>query len=207
MTPEQAMAEMPIVAILRGVRPDEILGHADAVYAAGIRLIEVPLNSPEPLDTIRRLAGEWGERMACGGGTVLKARDVDAVAHAGGRIIVAPNTDPAVIQRAVDLKLAPMPGFATASEAFTAYGAGARYLKLFPAAVYGPAHVKALLAVLPKDSVVMAVGGAGPANMAEWWAAGARGFGLGGEVYKAGQSPEVTLEKAKAAVEAVRALR
>jgi 2-dehydro-3-deoxyphosphogalactonate aldolase len=199
------MAEVPVVAILRGVRPDEILGHADALHAAGVRLVEVPLNSPDPLESIRRLAAEWGERMACGAGTVLTPGRVDEVADAGGRILVTPNTNPTVISRAVDRKLTPMPGFATATEAFLAHDAGARYLKLFPASTYGPAHARALLAVLPKDTVLMAVGGAGPANMAEWWAAGVRGFGLGGELYKPGQAAEMTFEKAKAAVEAVKA--
>lgn len=206
MTLEDAMAQMPIVAILRGIKPDEALDHVSALKDAGIRIVEVPLNSPEPIVSIRRLVEAFGHDMVCGAGTVLTAERVNAVAEAGGRIIVAPDTRPDVIHVAVNRGLHPMPGFGTASEAFQAYDAGARHLKLFPASTYGPGHVKALMAVLPADAVVMAVGGAGPSNMAEWWAAGARGFGLGGDLYKPGQSPGDTAQKARAAVEACRAL-
>jgi len=203
---DDALAECPVVAIVRGVRPDEILAHAEALYAAGVRGVEVPLNSPEPLDSIRRLAETWGERMVVGAGTVLTAAGVDDVAGVGGRIIVSPNTVWDVIARAIELKLDPAPGFSTPTEAFMAIAAGARHLKLFPAVSFGPAHVKQIKAVLPPEIVVWAVGGVGPAQMADWWAAGARAFGLGGELYLAGQSPEETAEKARRVVAAARAL-
>jgi 2-dehydro-3-deoxyphosphogalactonate aldolase len=203
---DAALAECPVVAIVRGIRPDEILDHAEALFAAGVRGLEVPLNSPEPIDSIRRVAQAYGDRMALGAGTVLTAERVDAVAQAGGRIIVSPNTSVEVIRRAVELGLDPAPGFATATEAFLALQAGARHLKLFPAATFGPGHVKQLCAVLPPEAVVWAVGGVGPAQMNDWWAAGARAFGLGGELYRKGQSVAETAEKAARVVAAVRAL-
>jgi len=203
---EAALGECPVVAIVRGIRPDEALAHAEALFAAGVRGVEVPLNSPEPLKSIRALAEAYGDRMAVGAGTVLTAERVEAVADVGGRIIVSPNVSPEVIRTAVALGLDPAPGFATATEAFAALEAGARHLKLFPAATYGPGHLKQLKAVLPSEAVVWAVGGVGPAQMADWWAAGARAFGLGGELYRAGQSVEETAEKAARVVAAARAL-
>lgn len=205
MTLEDALAEMPIVAIIRGVQPAEVVAIAEAACAEGIRAIEVPLNSPEPFESIRRLAAV-GERMAYGAGTVLSPAAVDQAAEAGAQFIVSPNTDPAVIARTVERGLVSLPGFGTVSEAFTAYAAGGRRLKLFPASTYGPGHVKALLDVLPKDAMVMAVGGAKPALMPEWWAAGVRGFGLGGDLYKAGSTPQEVGAAAAAAVAAVRKL-
>lgn len=203
---DAALEQCPVVAIVRGIRPDEVLDHAQVLYDAGVRGVEVPLNSPEPLESIRKLAETFGDRMAVGAGTVLTPERVDAVAAAGGTILVTPNTNPAVIRRAVELGLDPAPGFATASEAFTAVDAGARHLKLFPAVTYGPAHLKQLKAVLPPDAVVWGVGGVGPDTMGEWWGAGARAFGLGGELYRAGQSPAETAEKAARVVAAARAL-
>ena len=202
----EAHAECPVVAIVRGVRPDEVLAHGQAIYDAGIRGVEVPLNSPEPIESIQRLAKAFKGRMAVGAGTVLTAERVEAVAKAGGRLIVSPNTSPEVIRRAVELGLDAAPGFATATEAFAALDAGARHLKLFPAATYGTVHLKQLKAVLPSRAVVWAVGGVGPDSMAEWWDAGARAFGLGGELYRAGQSVADTAEKARKVVEAARAL-
>lgn len=204
MTLDDALAQCPVVAIVRGIRPDEILDHAQALYDAGVRGVEVPLNSPEPIESIRRLSEAWGDRMVTGAGTVLQAARVDEVAQAGGRIIVSPNTSCEVIRRAVELRLDPAPGFATATEAFMAIEAGAKHLKLFPAVTYGPAHLKQLKAVLPPEAVVWAVGGVGADDMATWWAAGARAFGLGGELYRAGQSPAETAEKAKTVVAALR---
>ncbi len=203
---EDALAEVPIIAIIRGVKPDEVIAVAEALHAGGILVIEVPLNSPEPLESIRRLA-VMADRVVHGAGTVLSADGVDQVAAAGGRIIVSPNTDPRVIGRTLERGLTPMPGFGSVSEAFAAYHAGARYLKLFPASTYGPAHVKALLDVLPKDAVVQPVGGVKPLQMKDWWAAGARGFGMGGDLYKPGFTPDEIHRRAVEAVEAVRALR
>lgn len=206
MTLDEALAVCPVIAILRGVRPDEVSHHARALFEAGVRAIEVPLNSPDPLASIARLAREFGETCVCGAGTVLTVAEVEAVAAVGGRLIVSPNTDPAVIARTVALGLASAPGVATATEAFAAIRAGARHLKLFPASTYGPGHLKQLKAVLPAQIPVLAVGGVGPADMAAWRAAGALGFGLGSELYKAGQSPVETAEKAGRVATAVRAL-
>ena len=207
MTLDEALQEAPVVAIVRGIRPREILDHAQALYDAGLRGVEVPLNSPEPIESIRRLAEAFGDRMATGGGTVLRASDVERVAAAGGRIIVAPNTAAEMIRRALALGLDPVPGFATASEAFAAIEAGAKHLKLFPAATYGPGHVKQLKAVLPAQVTVWAVGGVGAEDLAAWWAAGVRAFGLGGELFRAGQSVAETAEKSRRVMAAVRDLR
>jgi 2-dehydro-3-deoxyphosphogalactonate aldolase len=206
MTLEDALAGCPVVAIVRGVRPEEVLDHAQALFAAGVRAVEVPLNSPEPLVSVRRLAQAFGDRLVVGAGTVLTTGGVEAVAKAGGRLIVAPNTSPEVIRCAVELGLDAAPGFATATEAFAALGAGARYLKLFPAVTYGPAHLRQLKAVLPSSATVWAVGGVASDTLQDWWTAGARGFGLGGEIYRAGQSSAETAEKAARAVAAGRAL-
>lgn len=179
----------PLIAILRGVRPDEVVAIAEAILSAGIAQIEVPLNSPDPLDSIGRLVGMMGTRALCGAGTVLSIADVDAVHAAGGTLIVTPNTNPAVIARSAALGMTTLPGFATATEAFAAIEAGASGLKLFPASSYGPAHLKALKAVLPPGIAVLAVGGVGPATIAEWLAAGANGFGLGSDLYAPGRTP------------------
>jgi 2-dehydro-3-deoxyphosphogalactonate aldolase len=206
MTLEDALAETPLVAILRGVKPTEILDITEALHSAGVRVLEVPLNSPDPLESISRLRA-WEGRLLYGAGTVLRPGGVDAVAQAGGKLVVSPNTDAAVIRRAVERGLAPMPGFGSATEAFCALEAGARYLKLFPASTYGVGHLKALSAVLPPEAVVQPVGGVKPGDMAQWWAAGARGFGLGSELYKPGFTAEEVHTRAVAAVAAVRALQ
>ncbi|MDD3838457.1 MAG: 2-dehydro-3-deoxy-6-phosphogalactonate aldolase [Phenylobacterium sp.] len=201
---QEALAECPVVAIVRGITPDEAVAHAEALFAAGVRGIEVPLNSPEPFESIRRLAEAMAGRMAVGAGTVLRPQDVNAVQEAGGTIIVAPNTNVTVIRRALELDLDPAPGFATATEAFAAYEAGARHLKLFPAATYGLVHLRQLSAVLPPDVVVWAVGGVGAETMAEWRAAGAGAFGIGGELFRPGQSVEETAQKAAKVAAAAR---
>ena len=196
---------LPLVAILRGIRPEEVLEVGAALNEAGIGAIEVPLNSPSPLESIARLAGKLGERCLCGAGTVLRAADVDAVLAAGGRLIVTPNTAPAVIARAVALGLTVMPGFATATEAFAALDAGARMLKLFPAASYGPAHLKALRDVLPREVATFAVGGVGASNLTPWRQAGCAGLGVGGDLYRPGHSPGEVHRRALALVAAWRA--
>jgi 2-dehydro-3-deoxyphosphogalactonate aldolase len=206
MTFEDAFAEIPIIAILRGVTPSEAEPIAGALHQAGIKIVEVPMNSPQATESIGRLRASFQDRMVIGGGTVRTTVEVEAVALAGGQIVVAPNTEPAVIREALKRGLIPIPGFATATEAFTAIDAGATYLKLFPAATYGPGHITALGAVLPYKVQVIAVGGIGPEDMPLMWTAGARGFGLGSDFYVAGRrAPEVYL-KAKEAVEAFRRL-
>jgi 2-dehydro-3-deoxyphosphogalactonate aldolase len=207
MTLDEALAESGIVAIIRGVRPDEVLAVAEALYSAGVRVIEAPLNSPDPYDSIRRLADAYGRRIVCGGGTILTADQAGAVAAAGGRLMVSPNTDPRVIRRAVALGMTPFPGFASATEAFAAIEAGARHLKLFPAATYGPDHLKALKAVLPKDVAVAPVGGVGAADMAQWRKAGAACFGIGSEIYKPGMAPDEVHRRAVELVQAEKAAR
>ncbi len=163
------------------------------------------MNSPEPLVSIKKLTG-FARSIVHGAGTVLSPAVVDQVADAGGRVIVSPNTDVAVIRHAAAKGLYPMPGFGSVTEAFAAYNAGARYLKLYPASTYGPGHVKALLDVLPKDAVIQPVGGVKPDGMKDWWAAGARGFGMGGDLFKPGFTAEEVHRRAVAAVAAVRAL-
>ena len=180
--------QLQLTAILRGIRPHEIIDVAAALVERGVHATEVPLNSPEPLDSIQRLAAAFGERCLCGAGTVLQVAQVDQVHAAGGRLLVAPNTDPVVIARALALDMVPMPGVASATEAFAAIAAGARELKLFPASSYGPGHLRALRAVLPPQVRMHAVGGVDEHNAGQWLEAGVDGFGLGGNLYRPGMS-------------------
>ena len=195
-------APPPIVAILRGVKPTEIVNIAAALVAAGIKGIEVPMNSPDPLESIGKLCDAFGDQALCGAGTVLAPEVVDQVAGVGGKLIVTPNTDAAVIARAVELGLTAMPGFATPSEAFVAVKAGAKALKLYPASSFGPSHIKAVKDVLPKDILVYAVGGVGAANLEPWRAAGVAGIGVGGELYRPGYTAQEVGERAAALVAA-----
>jgi len=197
--------ETPLVAIIRGVTPDDVEAIGDAIYEGGIRIIEVPLNSPEPLKSIELLASRFGERMLVGAGTVLNAYQVADVKSAGGRIIVSPNANLAVVSATAAAGLVGSPGFFTPTEAFAAIDAGATALKLFPAEAASPAVLKAQLAVLPKDIPLMVVGGVKPDNMRPWLNAGAAGFGLGGGLYQPGQTAADTLEKARAYVAGVNA--
>ena len=205
MNPDQLLAELPLVAILRGVTPAKIEGVADALFGAGFRAIEVPLNSPDPFKSIEALARHFGDRCLTGAGTVLTTEQADQVASAGGKLMVTPNTNPAVIARGVEKGMTVMPGFFTPSEGFAAIAAGARTLKLFPASTGGTEHLKAVLAVLPKTVPVYAVGGVGAANMAEWRKAGAAGFGLGSELFKPDFSDEEISARASKCVAAFRA--
>ena len=195
-------ATPPIVAILRGVKHDEILDIAAALVETGIEAIEVPLNSPDPLVTIGRLCAAFGDKVLCGAGTVLSPEAVDQVVGVGGKLIVTPNIDAAVISHAVSLGLTVMPGFATPTEALVAVKAGARSLKLYPAGTYGPGHIKAVRDVLPKDVAVYAVGGVGAANLKPWIEAGVSGIGVGGELYRPGYTAEEVGQRAKALVAA-----
>lgn len=198
------LRQCPLVAIIRGVTPDEAEAIGGAIFDAGIRIIEVPLNSPEPLESIARLARRFGEDALIGAGTVLDPQDVRRVGEVGGRLIVSPNTSSPVISAAAAAGFVSLPGCFTASEAFTALAAGATGLKLFPAEGASPAVLKAMRAVLPRDVPVLAVGGISPDNMAPWVEAGADGFGLGSGLYKPGQSAEETAAKARAYVEGSR---
>lgn len=204
MTPadllREYLAQCPLVAILRGVRPDEAEAVGRAVFDAGIRIIEVPLNSPDPLASIARLAAALGGKALIGAGTVLEPAQVAEVKGAGGRLIVSPDTNPAVIGAAAAAGLVSTPGYFTPSEAFTALRAGANGLKLFPAEAASPEMLNAQLAVIPRTVPILVVGGIRPDNMQPWLDAGAAGFGLGGGLYVAGQSPEETGAKARAFV-------
>jgi 2-dehydro-3-deoxyphosphogalactonate aldolase len=206
MTLDDAIAAFPVVAILRGVGPEEVVAHVERLHAAGLRAVEVPLNSPQPLESIARLVDAFARRMAVGAGTVLTPQQAEAVAAAGATFAVAPNTDQAVISRCRALDLEPAPGFASASEAFAGLAAGARHLKLFPAATYGPGHLRQLKAVLPPHAQVWAVGGVGASDLAAWRAAGAAAFGLGGELYRPGQGLDETAAKAAAVAAEIAAL-
>lgn len=208
MTPRHTFgryfSECPLIAIIRGVTPPEAAGIARALFEAGIRIVEVPLNSPEPFASIEAIAGELGEEALVGAGTVLDPADVERVKQAGGRIVVSPNTDRAVIQATVAAGLVSSPGFFTPSEALLALQAGAHALKFFPAEAASPKVVKAIRAVLPSDVPLVVVGGVTPESIRGWLEAGADGFGLGGGLYAPGQSTNDTLAKARAYVEAVR---
>ena len=204
MTSDSTANSAALVAILRGVVPDRVVGIGDVLYAAGFRMIEVPLNSPDPFASIAALAACNRPDWIVGAGTVLTVADVQRTQAAGGRLVVAPNCDPEVIRSAIQLGMQVMPGFATATEAFQAIQAGAQDLKLFPACTYGPRHLQALRAVLPTSVRVFPVGGIGVGDIAAWLTAGAAGFGLGSELFR----PEYELEEiAQRAADLVRAVR
>jgi len=177
-----------IIAILRGVTPAEVVSVSQALYDAGVRIVEVPLNSPEPFVSIEMLAKSFAGKMVVGAGTVLSTQDVNALKEHGGQISVSPDCNPETIARAVALGLDPLPGVFTPTEAFAAIRAGAQHLKLFPAEAASPQTIKAWKAVLPKHVKVHAVGGVTPENMSDWIKAGASGFGIGSSLYKQGST-------------------
>ncbi|MCI1009841.1 2-dehydro-3-deoxy-6-phosphogalactonate aldolase [Pseudomonas oryzihabitans] len=182
------LKDLPLIAILRGVTPDEIVAVGRALHDAGFRVIEIPLNSPQPYESIRRLTAELGESCLIGAGTVLTEAQVAEVDAAGGRLIVSPNANLSVIRASKAAGLVSAPGVATPSEGFAALEAGADSLKLFPAEQLGPAVVKAWRAVFPRELALLPVGGITPDNMGPYVAAGANGFGLGSALYKPGLS-------------------
>jgi 2-dehydro-3-deoxyphosphogalactonate aldolase len=201
-----ALQHLPLVAILRGIRPDEVEAIADTLYLEGFRVIEVPLNSPQALDSIGRLARRMPQDAVIGAGTVLSADAVRDVQVAGGRLIVMPHADEAVIRVAKARGLACIPGAATPTEAFTALQAGADALKLFPAELVTPTVVKAMRAVLPHELRLLPVGGITPDSLAAYQRAGAGGFGLGSALYAPGMTAPAVGERARAFVQAWRAL-
>jgi 2-dehydro-3-deoxyphosphogalactonate aldolase len=192
----------PLIAILRGITSDEAESVGAALIEATFEIIEVPLNSPAPLATIERLAGRFGNSALIGAGTVLSADDVDAVSDAGGRLIVMPHSDAAVVRRAKARNLACVPGFATPTEAFAAIAAGADALKLFPAEGMSPAVLKSLRAVLPRDVPIIPVGGIDERSFDSWLAAGAAGFGIGSALYKPGVTADALRARAQTLVAA-----
>ena len=200
---DAAFAVCPLIAILRGVRPDEVVAIGEELVAAGFTLIEVPMNSPDPLDSVARLAATFGDRAMIGAGTVLTVDQVAAMRDAGGRMVISPNTNIDVIRASAAAGLVSLPGIATPSEAFAALGAGATALKLFPAEAASPVVLKAMRAILPKDVRVLPVGGIVPEGMAPWREAGAAGFGLGSALYKPGMTAAEVGIRARAFVTAL----
>lgn len=198
------LGQCPLVAIIRGVTPNEAEAIGRAIFDAGIRIIEVPLNSPDPLASISVLSAALGDEALIGAGTVLDPAQVADVRQAGGRLIVSPDCNPEVVAAAAVADMVSAPGYFTPSEAFDAIRAGAHGLKLFPAEAASPAMLKAQLAVIPRHIPILVVGGIKPDNMRPWLDAGASGFGLGGGLYAPGQSPEDTSAKAKAYVAGAR---
>jgi 2-dehydro-3-deoxyphosphogalactonate aldolase len=197
------LARCPLIAILRGVRPEEVEAIATALEANGIAIVEVPLNSPRPLDSIARLARGFGARLLIGAGTVMTPTQVREIAAAGGRLIVTPHADPRMAHAAKQHGLLAVPGFFTPAEAFAMLEAGADGLKLFPAEAASPAMLRSLRAVLPSGTAVLPVGGIDTSNMAGWRAAGAVGFGIGSAIYKPGDGAETVAAKARTLVAAL----
>ena len=204
----QALEACPLIAIIRGVTPGEIDMVANTLLEAGVRAIEIPLNSPvKPLKSIERLAqimDNFSEPTICGAGTVLSSEQVASVQNAGGKIIVSPNCDPDVIQATLARGLISAPGCLTPTEAFSALKAGARVLKMFPVADFPAQYLKSLGAVVPKDILTLAVGGITDSNMEQYWQAGARGFGLGSNIYAPGDSASQIADKARIMVDAAK---
>lgn len=188
---------LPLVAILRGITPDEVVAVAEALYAEGFRYIEVPLNSPDAFTSIERLVQAFGDRALCGAGTVTKTKQVPRLTEIGAQLLVTPNCNPAVIRAGLDAGMTVVPGVLTPTEAFTAIQAGARQIKLFPVADFGASYVKNLKTVLPAEVKLFAVGGVNADNMAQLRAAGADGFGLGSDLYRAGDTVAQVGDKAR----------
>ena len=204
---DAAFSRCPLVAILRGIKPSEAEAVGEALAESGFTLIEVPLNSPDPLLSIERLAKRLGDAAVVGAGTVLSAEQVADVASAGGRIIVSPNTDVSVIAKTASLGFVSLPGCYTPTEAFAALSAGAHALKFFPADAIGPIAIKGLKAVLPRETRCLAVGGVTPHTLSMWLEAGVDGFGLGSALYKAGDSPEMVKSAAAGFLKALKAAK
>lgn len=204
---DAALAENPLIAILRGLEPTRAIAVADVLVEAGFRIIEVPLNSPDPLVSIRHIAEKYADQIVVGAGTVLSSDDVSAVVDAGGQIIVAPNMNPHVGAKALELGVNWCPGVATPSEAFEALELGAAVLKFFPAEIIPPKAIKAMRAVLPKQAQVAIVGGITPDTMDDYLAAGANSFGLGSALFKPDYELDELQERAVAFMNALTRFR
>jgi 2-dehydro-3-deoxyphosphogalactonate aldolase len=203
MDKKNLLKEVPVIAIIRGVKPEDAVDVAEVMYEAGVRAIEVPLNSPNPFASIKLIADALGDKMLVGAGTVLTVEDVQKLYEAGGQIVVSPNTDPEVIAASKGFGILSYPGVMTVTECFAALKAGADALKLFPADVVGINFIKAAKVVLPQGTEIFAVGGVNEKNMVDWTAAGADGFGLGSSLYKPGMSLDEIRERCVKAVAAV----
>ncbi|MBL0923084.1 MAG: 2-dehydro-3-deoxy-6-phosphogalactonate aldolase [Sphingomonadaceae bacterium] len=207
MSPQQQFADYlatcPIIAILRGIEPAEVVSVGRALVEAGVRIIEIPLNSPEPFESIERLADDAGQSALIGAGTVLNVADVERVRRAGGQLVVSPNTNPEIIAATVAGQMVSVPGYFTPTEAFAAINAGAHAIKLFPAEAATPAIVKAQRAVLPTNIPLLVVGGVQPTDVGDWLSAGANGFGLGGAIYRPGRSAQQVHDQAIAFIDAL----
>jgi 2-dehydro-3-deoxyphosphogalactonate aldolase len=197
------LARCPLIAILRGIRPDEAVAVTTSLELRGLAIVEVPLNSPDPMTSIAALARAFGDRLLIGAGTVMTEAQVGEIAAAGGKLIVTPHADAAVVRAAKRHGLLAVPGIFTPAEAFAMLGAGADALKLFPAEGASPAMLRSMRAVLPFGTMVLPVGGIDASNMSEWMAAGAVGFGIGSAIYKQGDSAETVSAKALALVAAL----
>jgi 2-dehydro-3-deoxyphosphogalactonate aldolase len=202
-----AITECGLIAILRGIATAEVEAVGQALFDAGIRVAEIPLNSPDPCASIEKMAKAFKGRLVVGAGTILSVQDVNLLKAHGGEISVSPDCNEAVIARARELGLEPVPGVFTPTEAFAAIRAGATHLKLFPAEAANPATIQAWRAVLPMHVKVYAVGGVTPANMQGWIDAGVAGFGIGSNIYKQGATAEAVAESAKEFITAWRALK
>jgi 2-dehydro-3-deoxyphosphogalactonate aldolase len=198
------LAQCPLIAILRGVQPDEVVAIGEALVGEGVAIAEVPLNSPQPIDSIARLVRAFGDRLLIGAGTVMLPAQVDEIATAGGKLIVTPHVDATIVRAAKQHGLLALPGCFTPTEAFAMLATGADALKLFPAEAASPAVLRALRAVLPPGTALLPVGGIDAANIAAWREAGAAGFGIGSAIYRPGDSPDAVAAKARGLVSAVR---
>jgi len=194
----------PLIAILRGVRPDEVVPICAALEEAGVAIVEVPLNSPSPIQSISLLAENFGDRLLIGAGTVMTPAQVEEIAGVGGRLIVTPHADPEIVRTAKRLRMMAAPGFFTPAEAFSLLAAGADAIKLFPAEGSNPAALRGMRAIFPPGTLVIPVGGIAPDNIGMWHAAGAAGYGIGSSIYKPGDTAEIVGRKAAALVAACR---
>ena len=198
------LARCPLIAILRGVRPEECEPIAEALADAGIAIVEVPLNSPDPITSIARLAKRFGDRLLIGAGTVRTPAQVADIARAGGRLIVTPHAAIDIVRAALNHRLFACPGFFTPTEAFALLDAGAHALKLFPSEATSPAVLRALRAVLPAGTQILPVGGIDAGNIQAWHAAGAAGYGIGSAIYRPGDTPDQVAAKARTLIAAVK---